>query len=354
MPQLRQDPATREWIIIAAERAKRPHEFRKAAEQKTAAPPPFSPDCPFCPGNETKTPPEIHALRESTPGKGSAWKVRVVPNKFAALVPEGSLDRRVEAGFFRVMDGFGHHEVVIETPHHDKSLALLSQEEVLDVILTFRLRYQALRKMPGVEAIIIFENHGLSAGTSLEHPHSQIAAIPVIPNRMRTRFESALRYYDDLHHCVYCDMLAKEVQIGERIVEAGDDFVVINPYASIQPFETWIVPTRYRSSFGNISDEDCVQLAAVLRRTLRRLYFGLNNPDYNLIINNAPVADENKKYYLWHIQIIPRLTMRAGFEIGSGIYITTVFPEETAKYLRDYKDEETPEAGNIVAEPRCL
>jgi len=348
MPQLRQDPATHEWTIVAAERAKRPDQFRVGRE-KRPAPPSYSPTCPFCPGNEKMTPPEIYSLPADKASGGPPWKIRVIPNKFAALVPEGSLERRVEADFFRNMDGFGYHEVIVQTPHHDKPLALLSREEVTDLILTCRRRYLELRKMPGIEAIIIFENHGPSAGTSLEHPHSQIVAIPVVPNRMRDRYESAIQYYDDLHHCVYCDMLEKETQIGTRIVEWGQGFVVLNPYASTAPFETWILPTRCEPSFGNITDEECSELAAVLRKTLRKLYFGLNNPDYNLVLNTALVGEENKHYYVWHIQIIPRLTTRAGFEIGSGVYITTALPEETAKFLREFNEESPVESTQPAA-----
>lgn len=352
MPQLRQDPTTREWIIIAAERAKRPHEFRIKREQPATPLPSYSPTCPFCPGNEKMTPPESFALREGD-SEGAPWKIRVVPNKFAALEPLGSTEPYLEAAFFRAMDGFGYHEVIVETPHHNKTLALLSQQEILDVVLTWRRRYHDLRTKPGVESIILFQNHGATAGTSLEHPHSQIIAIPVVPNRMRMRFETAIRYYDDSHHCVYCDMLAKEMETGERVVETGSAFAVINPFASRDPFETWIMPLRYEPSFGSIKDDECGELAAVLQRILRKIYFALNNPDYNLILNTVPVADENKRYYLWHIQVIPRLTTRAGFEMGSGIYITTAFPEETAKYLRDFKEEPSSDTKALFS-PRRL
>jgi UDPglucose--hexose-1-phosphate uridylyltransferase len=333
MSEIRQDPTTKEWVIIARERAKRPNDF--IHRQSKPELPSFSPSCPFCPGNEEMTPPETFALRS----KDKKWRVRVFPNHFPALTPEGSTFRREEAGFFLNMDGKGVHEVIVETPQHNAPLALASQNRVADILMTYQKRHIALRKMPFLKLILVFKNHGSAAGTSLEHPHSQLVATPVVPRHIRIRHEIAVQYYDDTGRSLYSDIVNHELKAGERIVMATDKYVVFHPFASHSPFETWILPTTCQASFSNVSTADLNSLAAVLRTALLKLYRGLNNPDYNFIIDGAPVGDENRDYYPWHMRIIPRLTEVAGFEIGTGIYINTALPEETAQFMRDFKAE---------------
>jgi UDPglucose--hexose-1-phosphate uridylyltransferase len=334
MSEIRQDPTTKEWIIIASARSKRPHDFvHQKSRQELPA---FSPSCPFCPGNEAMTPPESFALRD----KGDKrWRIRVFDNHFPALTPKGSTERREEAGFFLDMDGIGVHEVIVETPKHNASLALANDNQVVDILLTYQKRYIALTEMPFLKLIIIFKNHGPSAGTSLEHPHSQLVATPVVPRHTRIRHEIAAQYYDDTGRSLYSDMVNHELEVGKRVVMDTDKFAVFHPFASHSPFETWITPRTYQASFCNVSPEDLSSLAHVLRKTLLKLYRGLNDPDYNFIIDTAPMGDENKDYYLWHIRIIPRLTEVAGFEIGTGIYINTALPEETAQFMREFKAE---------------
>ncbi|GIW47879.1 MAG: galactose-1-phosphate uridylyltransferase [Deltaproteobacteria bacterium] len=333
MPELRQDPITKEWVIIATERAKRPHDF--ATVRKEEEVPPFLSSCPFCPGNEAQTPPEVFAYRDSGRKNSSGWRVRVVRNKYPALVRRGTVERREEGKIFRKMDGVGIHEVIIESPVHNRLIPLMEDREVEDILFAYRERYNALKKDPLIKLIIIFKNHGKSAGTSLEHPHSQLVATPVVPMHIRRRFEVATVYYDDTGRCLLCDMIREEKALGKRVVMETDKFIVFHPFASRSPFETWIAPKRHLSSFGNVPDEDIPDLAGVLKTTLLKLYKALNNPDFNYVIHTAPVDDENKNYYLWHIQIIPRLTTMAGFEIGSGIYINTALPEETAGFMRE-------------------
>lgn len=332
MTQLRQDPATREWVIVAAERARRPDQFQSLQKQRPPEPP-HDPKCPFCPGNESLAPPEIFSIKDEKGG----WRVRVVPNKFPALAPAGNLVRREEHDFFRWTDGVGHHEVIIETPVHNSCLALLPEDHVIDVVRTYRERYRAMRHTPNVAIVVIFRNHGEKAGTSLRHPHSQLVAVPVVPNNMRQLFEEATRYYDDNNSCVHCDIAAKELDAKVRLIESTDGYAAFNPFASTVPFETWIMPLAFRASFADTTDEEIAGFAKVLRRTLRRLHFGLGDPDYNFVIHAAPIVDEDEKYFTWHLRIVPRLTTRAGFEIGSGIYITTAVPEETAAFLREVK-----------------
>ncbi len=330
MPTLRQDPTTKEWVIFATERAKRPHDFVKhgfprEGERSKAT-------CPFCPGNETSTPPEIFVLRKN---ESSPWSVRVVSNKFAALVPGGTIEHKKVGSIYREMEGVGAHEVIIETPEHEQTLALLPETQILDVLRAYQERYRRLREEGWAKLILIFRNHGESAGTSLEHPHSQVIATPVVPKDIRRKYEVATTYYDDTGRCLYCDVLQDETALRERLIIDTEQFVVFHPFASKFPFETWIGPKKHQPSFGKVPEEDLPELAHVLKVTLESLHEALGDPDYNYVIHSAPVEDEQKSYYLWHIQIIPRLTKVAGFELGSGMSINTALPEETAKFMRE-------------------
>ncbi|MFQ6122138.1 MAG: galactose-1-phosphate uridylyltransferase [Dehalococcoidales bacterium] len=330
MSEIRQDPTTEEWVIIAKERARRPHDF--VHHQVRPELPVFSGLCPFCPGNEAKTPPEVLSYRNQ---KECNWRVRVFPNQFPALTPYGSTLRREQAGFFLSMDGVGVHEVIVETPSHNKPLALMEDSEVEDVLHAYQERYNALRQMPYAKLIIIFKNHGPAAGTSLEHPHSQLIATPVVPKGIRMRHEVAIHHYDHTGRCLYSDLVDHELNAGKRIVMETERFVVFHPFASHEPFETWVVPKMHKACFGNASAEELRNLAHVLRVSLLKLYLGLNNPDFNYIIDTAPQGDEYEEYYRWHLRIVPRLTEIAGFEIGSGIDICTAVPEKTAQFMRE-------------------
>ncbi len=334
MSELRQDTATKDWVIIAAERALHPHAFAQTELTRGARVllPEHLETCPFCRGNEIQTPAEVLVYRDGI--EGSEWRVRVVPNKFAALTPGGTTTRSIEGQFFRKMDGVGAHEVVIETPHHNRGMALMDDQEVELILQAYWERYNAHRADPKVRLVIIFKNYGLSAGTSLEHPHSQIVATPIAPARIRRRLEVAMTHYDDTGECVYRAMVEAESRVGDRVIAETSGFIVFHPFASRSPFETWIAPKRPCASFGNVSRDQLTELAPALRQTLLRLYRGLNDPDYNLIVHTAPIEDENKNYYMWHIQNVPRLTTVAGFEMGSGIYINTALPEQTANFMR--------------------
>jgi UDPglucose--hexose-1-phosphate uridylyltransferase len=258
-----------------------------------------------------------------------------VPNKFGALVPSGGIERRIECEFFRSMDGLGYHEVIVETPIHNRFIPEMTNEEVMGILHAYRDRYLALRKDRRVRYILIFKNHGLEAGTSLAHPHSQLVATPVVPANLRRKYESAIHYYDATGRCIYRDVVRAELQAQKRIVLETAQFVVFQPFASQSPFETWVVPRRLCPSFGLISDEEITDLTTVLKETLGRLSRVLNDPDYNYIVNSAPTDDEDEEYYLWHIQVFPRLERLAGFELGSGMRINTSRPEDTALTLRD-------------------
>jgi UDPglucose--hexose-1-phosphate uridylyltransferase len=333
MPELRQDPTTKEWIIIATERAKRPHDFRSTA--KRAAQPAYDEACPFCPGHELETPPEVLARRERGAANEPGWQLRVIPNKFAALLPEGSTTRRVRHDFFREMDGVGYHEVIVESPTHNRFIPAMERDEVEAILHAYRDRCVALREDRRVKLIMIFRNHGEAAGTSLLHPHSQLVATPVIPGYVRRKYEEATRYCDATGHCLYCDLLEAERQDAERVLLESESFVVFHPFASHTPFETWIVPKQHRPVYGQVSMEEVRDLAGVLKEVLWWLAELLNDPDYNYVFHCAPVDGENEEYYHWHLQIVPRLTRIAGFEIGSGMRINTARPEQTAQFWRE-------------------
>jgi len=330
MSELRQDPTTREWVIMAPERAKRPQHMPKRRRAEEI--PTWDESCPFCPGNESQTPEEVFRLPLSD--KASAWDVRVVPNRFAALTLNGDITRREDGRFFRKMDGVGAHEVIIETPSHNTPMALEAYQQVENVLIAYQQRYNTLKKNRQFKFITIFKNHGWASGTSLIHPHSQLVATPLAATYYRRKFDVAVDYYDDVGKCLYCDLLAEELEKGERIVAETKEFVILHPYASRVPYETWIIPKRHCASFGLFSSTHLPELAMVLKDTLLCLYRGLDNPAFNLMIDTTTTEDEEDPYYHWHIRIVPRLTTIAGFEMGSGIYINPARPEDTASLMK--------------------
>jgi len=328
MPEIRHNVITREWVIIATERAKRPEEFAKSNTRRPVIQPHVA-TCPFCVGNEAKTPPETYRA----PAEGQ-WQVRAVPNKFSALDPTALLSRHV-SGLKRMVSGVGIHEVIIETPHHDRVMALLSEAEMLRVLETYHQRYNAITSDPRVAHATLFKNHGERAGTSLEHPHSQIVGTPIIPPMVRDRMENALRFYDETGECIYCSVLAEELRDQVRVVAQSRDFVAFIPYASLTPFHLWIFPLRHLASFCDATPDHLADLAWLLRLILRKVYFSLADPDYNISVRTSPREGQGLRYYHWYLSIIPRVTRRAGFELGSGMFINTAMPETSAAFLRN-------------------
>jgi len=327
MAELRQNVITREWVIIATERAKRPDQF--AREKEAIALPPYARNCPFCPGNEEDT--SVESLRL---GDQKGWPVRAVANKYPALSLEIKGKRKVN-GIYRSLPAVGYHEVIIEHPRHDLTTALLNVEDVAQILRAYRQRYAEISHAPGMQTIIIFKNHGKDAATSLEHPHSQLAAIPIVPHQLRSRIEEAIRHFDDTGECLYCRTLEDELEAGERIVLESEHFVAFMPYAQLSPFHMWIFPRRHYSFFDKISEPEILDLAYNLKTVLAKLYYGLNNPDYNYMIRSIPLKEQETVYFHWYIAIIPRISKTAGFELGSGMYINTASPEESAQFLRD-------------------
>ncbi|TET93764.1 MAG: galactose-1-phosphate uridylyltransferase [Candidatus Zixiibacteriota bacterium] len=328
MPEFRQNQATKEWVILAPERGQRPSDIVKG-RAKREPPSPYQPDCPFCVGNEEQTVEPVFVL----PSSGD-WQVRVVPNKYAALQPHLATTR-TWVGSFLAAKGFGIAEVVIEHPKHNQNLALMELDEVANVLRAYRQRQIEISNNDKINLVTIFRNYGPQAGTSLEHPHSQIIATPIVPPHVRYPMEQAVLHYDRLGTCVYCDMITEELRQGERIIIDSDNFVAFCPFAARSPFETRIYPKKHMASFTLIDDEEIVELARMLREVLGKLHHGLSDPDYNYILRSSPIGDENTRHLHWYMVIIPRVSIRAGFEMGSGIYINTIAPEESARYLRE-------------------
>ena len=323
MPEFRKDPTVDRWVIIATERAKRPV-HREASD--TAL-------CPFCAGNESLTPPEVLVFRDQSDPSGLPnWTVRVVPNKYPALVPDrGGLETTSENYEARI--GTGAHEVIIESPHHVTDVTLLSESQFGAVLRAYRSRIMELRTDKRFRYILIYKNQGTEAGATLEHVHSQLIAMPMIPKLILEEIETAKNYFQANRRCVFCDVIRQETA-GERFVTGNARYLVICPFAPRFPYETWILPKQHASLFERNTQPDDVDLARILRETLVRLNRSLGSPAFNYFIHSNPLDQGENNAYHWHMEIIPKLIQVGGFEWGSGSYINTVTPEQSARSLR--------------------
>lgn len=329
MPELRRDPVEGRWVIISTERGKRPSDFGKEPEEEATK------FCPFCAGNEDKTPPEILAYHDPGRERNKAgWWVRVVPNKFPALQIEGPLNRQGD-GMYDKMHGLGAHEVIIETPQHTHEIPMLEDKRIEDVLWVYRDRIMDLKKDPRFAYILVFKNRGAAAGASLSHPHSQLIATPVVPKRVQEEVKGAKNYFEYKERCVFCDMIKQELNTTTRVVAENDDFLAFEPFASRFPFETWIIPKLHDSDFEDIQKHETVHLARMLKIILGKIDKVLDHPPFNYILHNSPLRENRLPHYHWHIEIMPRLTKVAGFEWGTGFYINPTPPEEAARFLRE-------------------
>ena len=329
MPELRKDPITGRWVVVSTERQKRPNDF--VLHRQTVI---GREHCPFCPGHESMTPPEVLAYRQNGSAPNAAgWDLRVVPNKFPALRVEGVLDRQGE-GMYDRMSGIGAHEVVIETTDHDKTFATMSEEEIARVLWAFRDRVHDLKNDIRFRYILLFKNHGAGAGATLEHGHSQLIALPIVPNFVREELDGAKRHFEDKERCVFCDIIRQETEAGRRVILENSEIVAIAPYASRVPFETWLLPRGHASRYEDAPRHVVESLAAMLKSLVSRLDRALEKPPYNLIVHTAPLSEDTGAYFHWHVEVMPRISRVAGFEWGSGFYINPTAPEEAAEVLR--------------------
>jgi UDPglucose--hexose-1-phosphate uridylyltransferase len=331
MPDLRRDPIVGRWVIISTERIGRPHDFMQAQPAR----PMSTAICPFCPGQERLTPKEIMAYRPQ-PAEPNAptWTVRVVPNKFPALQVEGDMGRE-GVGLYDRMNGIGAHEVIIESPGHTESLADLPAKKIEDVLWAYRDRIIDLKKDLRFRYILIFKNHGSAAGATLEHSHSQLIALPVVPTSVMDEIEGCRAHFEQKERCIYCDILRQELGSGARLVAENPEFVCLTPFAPRFPFEMWILPKRHAGYFEEGQKTQFEFLAPILSECLRRMDKVLARPAYNFILHSSPLHERTGEFYHWHLEIIPKLTQVAGFEWGTGFYINPVSPEESATVLRN-------------------
>lgn len=338
MPELRKDPIIGRWVIVSTERARRPDQFSGQAQESRPEKP-----CPFCEGSESHTPPEIYALRPHfAPANTPGWELRVVPSVSPFLRIEGDLERRGR-GLYDLMNGIGAHEILVETNQHIGNMADLSDEQVSKVIACYIDRMVDLEKDQRFKYVLIFKNHGVSAGGgSVKHSRSQIIATPVNPKRVKEELEGARNYYSYHDRCIFCDLIKQELESKDRLILDLDGFIAITPFAARFPFEVWILPKKHSCDFVSLDAESRIFLGKMMKIVLSKLKKGLNDPPYNYIIHTAPFRRQKSGYwrtidndYHWHIEIMPRLTRVAGFEWGTGFYICPLPPEDAAKFLRE-------------------
>jgi len=331
MSELRRDPIIGRWNIVNTDEPVGPEGFE--IERRPLA----RTVCPFCPGNERLTPPEIYAVRgPDARANEPGWSLRVVPNKFPALRVEGELQRR-GLGLYDLSNGIGAHEVFIETPDHEKQMADLTVEELDAVLQAFAMRSLDLRGDKRLKYTLIFKNYGVAAGASLEHSHSQLIALPIVPKRVAEWLKGAERYFEFRGRCPFCDMIQQEQGDDARIVGENKSFLALCPFVSSFPFEVWLLPKVHSPHFSQMTPDGSRDLARMLRDVLLRLRVSLSDPPYNFVINTSPIEPRERDEYHWHLELIPKLTNVAGFEWGTGFYINPTPPEFAAKILRDVR-----------------
>jgi UDPglucose--hexose-1-phosphate uridylyltransferase len=327
MPELRKDPVSGRWVIISIERGKRPSDFGMRISAKKGG------FCAFCEGNERTTPPEILAFRPdgskpNTPG----WTLRVVPNKFPALNIEGNLNRSGE-GIFDKMNGVGAHEIFVECTDHNLTLSTMPLKSIEDILWAFHHRITDLKRDTRLKYVLVFKNEGEEAGATLEHTHTQLIALPIVPHLVEEEIQQAKQYYSYKERCIFCDIIQQERADKTRVISENEDFIALAPFAPRAPFETIIFPKKHES--GYMPGSKVNLLAQILQRTLKQIDKVLDMPPYNMMIHTSPFKIEANEFYHWHIEILPKLTKIAGFEWGSGFYINPTPPEEAAKFMRE-------------------
>lgn len=328
IPELRKDPVVDRWVIIATERSKRPHANRTRTESGRDEP------CPFCAGREADTPPEVLSYRDpSTPANTPGWRVRVVPNKYPALAVVGEVSVPTESAYV-ALSGVGAHEVIIESPKHCLSMAELAEGQIEDVFRAYRERLIVLQNDRRWKSIIIYKNEGSAAGATLEHVHSQLLALPIVPREIDQEWRALVSHHDMTKSCLYCEMLDRERSNGRRIVLESPAFIGFCPFASRFPFEIWLMPKEHSPMFDSVANDELPQLAFMLRQSLQRLAGTVDAP-LNYVLHSAPLKEAKRDHYHWHLEILPRISKIAGFELASGYYINTMAPESAARQLRE-------------------
>jgi len=330
--ELRCDPLSKDWVLIATGRAKKPEEFKKEKRIKYI---PAKKTCPFCKIATQEKPVLISVKGKITRSEKipKDWTLAIIPNKFPALLPSLTMKEEKE-GIYQIKEGVGYHEVVV-TRDHIKSIGRFSKKEIREVIDTYQERYLDLMNKPFINYVSIFHNHGPEAGASIFHPHSQIIATPVIDPDLNRAVLNSQKYFEMHQKCIYCLMNDFEKERRERIVFENEEFLVVCPFVSKAAFEMIISPKRHLPYFERITDKEKEQLAEAFQVALAKLYRALGNPSYNFYLHTAPCDGKNYDFYHWHFTILPKTAIWAGFELCTGIEICTIEPERAAEYLRE-------------------
>lgn len=319
--ELRKDYILDRWVIIAESRGKRPHEFK--IDENIYANDKGPSACFFCPGNEDKTPPEIGRIKEN-----SKWNMRWFENKFAAVDKKGNPRVNTDNTFFTYSDAYGSHMVITETPDHDKQLTELTVDDIMQLLRIYSQRIDEMINQPNIKYVSVFKNQGKMAGTSIIHSHSQIISLNIVPPAVREKIEAMKRYPS----CPYCRIIEIESKSFRHVYE-NDTCIAFTPYASRFNFETWIFPKNHYRMLMDFSDDELFDLASTLKRVLRKIK-ELNAP-FNMVLFYAPKGEDMH----FHIEILPRISVFAGFEYASGVYINSVSPEAAATFLKgDHKE----------------
>ena len=335
--ELRLDLVSRDWVIIATGRAKRPESFKKEKRKRIAE---SSKNCPFC-KIETQEKPTLIFSKSKNPvfsPKGwndisKDWTVIVIPNKYPAFFPYPKLNKRIEGGIYQKINAAGFHEVMV-TRSHKKHLGQFSIEQTKEVFDAYQARYLSLMDKKFVNHISIFHNHGPEAGASIAHPHSQIITTPLIDVDLRKALSNSKLYSKKKRKCIYCRMNEWERKSRKRIVFENKNFLVICPFASKTAFQVIVSPKKHLSYFEQTTEKEKWDLAEAFQTALDKIYKGLNNPDYNFYLHTAPCDGGKHDYYHWHWTILPKTGIWAGFEIGTRMEISTIEPEKASEYLR--------------------
>ncbi len=326
MPELRKDPIIDRWVVLASARKSRPTDFLSTETETDSR------TCPFCPGNEDNTPPEVFALRpDSSSPNTDGWTVRVVPNKFAGL-ESGEIIEATNQGLYQSMPGVGFHEVIIESPDHRIALENLSSAQMTACFSTFKQRILTLQQNPIIQYVLIFKNHGRAAGATLSHGHCQLIALPLVPELLQREIKASRHHHQNTGRCLYCDLIQEEKQQNLRWVSENDAFVAFCPYAPRFPYETWILPKTHQAAYEK--EIDYTAFSSIYKDVLLRIQTILPMAPHNFVLHTAPDPNKDNFYYHWHLEILPKVTQLAGFEFGTGAFLNHTSPEDAAELLR--------------------
>ncbi len=334
MSVFRKNMITNDWVIFAPNRAERPIEL-KGHEHETdnikilSERPQYKEHCPFCRGNESTENNEILRIDNN-----EGWKVRIIENKYSSVDRHADLSKKKHS-LRKEINGFGVHDVIIDNPRHNTTIALMEQKEIVDLIDAYQQRYKQLQKNEKIRHIVVFKNQGIKAGGSLEHPHSQIYGLPVIPFETNNRLREAERYHDLNDNCLLCDILKDELIEMKRIIYENDSFICLMPYADLSPYHFWIVPKKHSPSFSLISGAIIESLADCMKTAFGKMFFLLRNPDFNFVIQSLAHFERESYYFHWYLSVIPQIKRKGGLEYAGGLYVNPVMPEKAAEEMRN-------------------